>query len=153
MSRSSPPATSHRPPATRALALILLAIPALAADQCPWLNSATAVGILGGQVQTAVTPTACEFTRPAAVLRIEVTSAAVPHTQCPRKSESLKAIGNEANACAYEGKPGWLGEQVTGRVRDQAFLVRVSTSDPHAAPKTLREKARNIAEQVAGFLF
>jgi hypothetical protein len=33
------------------------------------------------------------------------------------------------------------------------FLVRFSTSDRTAAAAPLREKARKIAEQVAGFLF
>lgn len=108
---------------------------------------------MGGPVQLTLTPTTCEFARQTVVLRVEVTATAAPHTQCPAKSESLKGIGNEAIACTYEGKPGWLSEQVTGRVRDQAFLVRVSTNDTHTAPKAIREKARNIAEQLAGFLF
>jgi hypothetical protein len=137
---------------------IALCVSALAAeDRCPWLNAATAGGVLGGTVHAVVTPASCEFVRQSGghdiALRIEVGPVSAPHTQCGAKAEPLKAIGNEALACTYEGKESWMGEQVTGRVRDQAFLVRVSTNDKSAASKTLREKARNVAEQVAGFLF
>lgn len=86
-------------------------------------------------------------------MRIEVGPTNAPHAQCASPAEQLSAIGNEARACAYQGKPGWIAEQVVGRVRDQAFLVRISTKDQSAAPKVLREKARKVAEQVAGILF
>jgi hypothetical protein len=136
--------------------LLLLAIflPALAAAQarCRWLNTATAGGVLGGTVEVTVTPTRCEFVRQGITLTIEVTSANAPAAHCGPGAESLKAIGNQSVACEYEGKPGWTGEQVVGTVRDQAFLVRMTTSEPSLA-KTLREKARKIAEQVAGILF
>jgi hypothetical protein len=135
------------------------ALPVMAAapERCPWLNAATAGGILGGPVRVEITPASCEFTRESGsremVLRIEVAPTSAPHATCGAGAESLKAIGNEAHACAFSAKPGWLAEQVTGRVRDQAFLVRLSTNDASTAPKTLREKACNIAEQVAGILF
>jgi hypothetical protein len=138
------------------LALILpltFCLPVLAEDRCTWLNAATAAGVLGGAVQMTVTSASCEFVRQETSLRIEVAAANAPHVQCGSGAEQLKAIGNEAQACAYEGKPGWIAEQVVGRVRDQAFLVRISTRDQSAAPKLLREKARKIAEQVAGILF
>jgi len=142
----------------RLILAMALCLPAMAAeDRCIWLNAATAGGALGGTVHATVSPTSCEFIRQSGghdfALRIEVTAISAPHAQCGQPAEQLKAIGNEALACVYEGKEGWIGEQVTGRVRDQAFLVRISTNDRTAAPKTLREKARNIAEQVAGFLF
>jgi hypothetical protein len=54
----------------------------------------------------------------------------------------MKAIGNEAVACSDGG-----AEQVVGRVREHAFLVRLSGT-PGA-----RVKVRGIAEQVAGILF
>jgi len=87
------------------------------------------------------------------ILRIEVNEASAPHESCGSDAETLKAIGNQAMGCRYEGKPGWSGEQVTGRVRDQAFLVRIVSNDRSATAKTLREKARKVAEQVAGILF
>jgi hypothetical protein len=132
---------------------IAFCLPGLAEDHCTWLNAATAAGVLGGQVQMTVTPGACEFVHQETVLRIEVGATNAPHAQCGSGAEQLKAIGNEAQACAYQGKPGWIAEQVVGRVRDQAFLVRISTKDQSAAPKVLREKARKVAEQVAGILF
>jgi hypothetical protein len=104
-----------------------------------------------------VTPGSCEFVRQDGghemALRIEVTSTSAPHAQCGSGAEPLKAIGNEALACAYEGKAGWIAEQITGRVRDQAFLVRISSNDRSTAPKTIREKVHKVAEQVAGILF
>lgn len=138
---------------------IAICLPALAAaeDRCPWLNAATAGGILGGPVHATVTPSSCEFVRQSseheAALRIEVTPVSAPHAECGTGAQALQAIGNEAVACAYEGKPGWIAEQVAGRVRDQAFLVRISTNDRSSPPPTLREKARKVAEQVAGILF
>lgn len=126
-------------------------------ERCPWLNAATASGFLGGAVHMTLTSGSCEFVRQDGVhemtLRIEVASTSGRHAQCGSGAEPLKAIGNEALACAYEGKAGWIAEQVTGRVRDQAFLVRISTNDRSAAPKPMREKVRKVAEQVAGILF
>jgi hypothetical protein len=60
----------------------------------------------------------------------------------------LKAIGNEALACSDDH-----AELVVGRVRDRAFLVRLGTNDHSTQPSALREKARRVAEQVAGILF
>jgi hypothetical protein len=142
----------------RATLAIALCLPSIAAeDRCPWLNAATAGGVLGGAVNATVTATSCEFKRQsgghASALRIEVAATTAPHAQCGSGAEQLKAIGNEAQACSYEGKADWLSEQVVGRVRDQAFLVRIGTGDRSTSPKTLREKARNVAEQVAGILF
>jgi hypothetical protein len=132
---------------------IAFCLPALAEDRCAWLNAATAGGVLGGQVQMTVTPGSCEFIRQETSLRIEVGATSAPHAQCGSGAEQLKTIGNEAQACAYPGKPGWIAEQVVGRVRDQVFLVRISTKDQSVAPKILREKVRKVAEQVAGILF
>ncbi|HEV8040698.1 MAG TPA: hypothetical protein VGP62_17635 [Bryobacteraceae bacterium] len=135
------------------LSLFALGLPALAEDRCTWLNAATATGVLGGEVHMTVTPGTCEFVRQETSLRIEVGATSAPHAQCGSGAEPLKAIGNEAQACTYQGKPGWVAEQVVGRVRDQAFLVRISTKDQSVMPKILREKARKVAEQVAGVLF
>jgi hypothetical protein len=132
---------------------IAFCLPALAEDRCTWLNAATAAGVLGGEVQTTLSPGTCEFVHQETALRIEVGATNAPHAQCGTGAEQLKAIGNEAQACAYQGKPGWIAEQVVGRVRDQAFLVRISTKDQSTTSKILREKVRKVAEQVAGFLF
>ena len=134
-----------------------------AGEKCPWLNSATAAGVLGGAVKSDVTQSACEFVRrdgtSELALRIEVETLGAPRefasraARCGPGAETLKAIGNEAVACTHSGTKGTTAEQVIGRVRNQAFLVRVSTDDRASAPASLREKARKVAEQVAGFLF
>jgi hypothetical protein len=141
--------------AIAAIAAALLGLPAMAAAEgaCPWLNAATAGGILGGEVQVTVTPAACEFVREHRTLRIEVTPVSAPHANCGSDAEPLKAIGNEAVACSYRGKPAWTFEQIVGRVRDQVFLVRLGSDDRSVAAKTLGEKARAVAEAVAGILY
>jgi hypothetical protein len=138
---------------------LIICMPAAAASQagCPWMNAATARGVLGGAVEVTVTPTSCGFVRHDGAgefeLRIEVGGAGARQAACPVGSESLKTIGNEAAACSYEGKTGWAAEQVVGRVRDQSFLVRISVNNGAIEKKELREKARGAAEQVAGSLF
>jgi len=138
-----------------------------AAEICPWLNAATAGGFLGGAVTDVTVARAktgddatCNFVRHEGSLllelRIEVgtmRSAAMDFAsytaRCHSAAVPLKAIGNEALACS----DGQLAEQVVGRVRDRAFVVRISTSDRSSQPSALREKARKVSEQVAGFLF
>lgn len=145
------------------LVAALLPVICTAAERCPWLNAATVAGVLGGTVKVTVTQTSCEFVRldgsVESSLRIEVETLTTSGefasrvAQCGSGAEPLRAIGNEAVACTYAGKKEQTAEQVVGRVRNQAFLVRVSTSDRSAATKELRENARKVAEQIAGFLF
>jgi len=148
----------------RLLLMAVLLLPLCAAkEKCPWLNAATAAGVLGGAVRVNVTQSACEFIRregsSESILRIEVETLGAPRAfasraaQCGTGAEAVRAIGNEAVACTHSDKKGQMAEQVVGRVRNQAFLVRVSTDDRAATPGGLREKARKVAEQVAGFLF
>jgi hypothetical protein len=139
----------------------------VAAESCPWLNAATAGGFLGGAV-TGVTinrakagdDATCNFVRHEGSLvlelRIEIETMRSPAkdfasyaARCHSAAVPLKAIGNEALACS----DGQLAEQVVGRVRDRAFLVRIITNDRSSQPSVLREKARKVAEQVAGILF
>jgi len=131
--------------------LLLLCAGAMSADQkpCPFMNAATAGGILEGAVDFTMTRNGpdgtCEFTRrdSGARLRIEV-GTELP--KCASPVEQLKAIGNEAVACTIDATT----EQVVGRVRKQWFLIRVSGAFPK---EKLREKSVNAAEQVAGNLF
>ncbi len=77
-------------------------------------------------------------------------------TRCGSGPTPLRAIGNEAVTCAADTKGKTYGQQVIGRVRDQIFTVTLTTSaknDPFMPREALEEKARNIAEQVAGALF
>jgi hypothetical protein len=104
---------------------------------CPWLNRATAAGFIGGPV----TQVGCSFTRGSVELRIETAKDFEWYAaSCRSEVMPLKAIGTEALTCRGEA-----GEQVVVRVRDQAFLVRITNND--------REKARKVAEMVAGSMF
>jgi len=145
----------------------------LAEVQCPWLNSATAAGVLGGEVQanvTALTPqgdTTCDFKRiensAVSVLTIAVHTMALPSkdfatylARCAGTAVSLKGIGNEAVLCVPSSGSGNGGEQIIGRVRDRAFVIdlkRSSTRQPTSTASGLSEEARNVAEQVSGALF
>jgi hypothetical protein len=144
---------------------------ALAEIQCPWLNSATAAGVLGGEVQadvTALTPqgdTTCDFKRTehsgVSSLTIAVHTMATPSKDfasylaaCAGTKVPLTAIGNEAVQCALNDGSG--GEQIIGRVRERAFVIdlkRGSTGHRTSAASGISEEARNVAEQVAGALF
>ena len=156
------------------LLLILAFMPAAchAQTKCPWINEATARGVLGGTVTVTVKVNdqgagVCEFSRQqeSAVhqLRISVDIMAdIPKqfptylAQCPPKSASLRAIGNEAVMCSMHSKPDQYAESVVGRVRNQAFVVSVSSTVQNDASMTQdarREKANLVAEQVAGILF
>ncbi len=151
----------------RVILLLAICLPALhAAEQtCPWLNAATAGGVLEGPVHATVTKNGddatCEFARQNAAdkLRIEVAKMgasrgelAAYKAQCAGPVAPLKAIGTDAVACGIETGHGEAAEQVAGRVRKQAFLVQVSAGSTFSR-ETLRERAIKIAEQVAGNLF
>ncbi len=137
-----------------------------AAEQtCPWLNAATAGGILEGQARAAVTKmgddATCEFTRQNSKdkLRIEVvmmgtarSELAAYKAECIGPAAPLPAIGTDAVACGTQTKNGEAAEQIAGRVRKQAFLIRV-TADVTSPREALRERAQKAAEQVAGNLF
>src|SRR5271168_3173286 len=140
--------------------------------KCPWINEATARGILGG----AVTLTAkvsdhgvgvCEYSRQqeAVILQLRISVDIMTDlpkqfpaylAQCPPKSPPLRAIGNEAIFCTIQGHSDPYAEVVVSRVRAQAFVVTVSSTipdDPGMTQQMRREKANLIAEQVAGILF
>jgi hypothetical protein len=75
---------------------------------------------------------------------------------CSGEASPLQAIGNESVTCAADTKGQADGEQVIGRVRNQIFTVTITTSarnDPSMSRDELKEKTRDIAEQVAGALF
>jgi hypothetical protein len=73
--------------------------------------------------------------------------------RCGPHAAPLKAIGNEAVACGFDGKKKQVSEQVVSRVRGRAFTVRITSNSDSLDRDMLRDKARNVAEQVAGFLF
>lgn len=155
------------------VAVALLCAPAAnAATQiCPWLNAATAAGILEGSVTVSVsysdqhkTDGVCEFTHKAdhavRTLRIEVDSMTDRTQEFPRyfarcgeDAKPVKAIGNEAAACSSTGTKNQIAEQVVSRVRDRAFVVGVSSTGSALKRDVIRDKAQKVAQQVAGILF
>lgn len=144
-----------------ALVMILGASICCAEDACPWMNTATAAGILGGNVTFSFAHAsesnddgACRFVHNSARLSVDVKAQAAPYRlQCGAHSTPLKAIGNEAVACSVEEKIGMTIEKVVGRVRDRVFVIGISITDHGTSRDTLREKARAAAEVVSGNLF
>lgn len=137
-----------------------------AQESCPWLTTSTAAGILGGDVATAVIHSkanadeaTCTFIRSEnAVMRelsIQVRGVAdlgKALSRC-RSKTPLRGIGNKAFACEAKRKGKSFGEEIVGRVRDRAFIIKATASDTSIAPEGLREAARRAAEQVSGNLF
>ena len=150
---------------------MLVSTPCHGQAKCPWINEATAGGILGGDVSMTVKLTqrgdgVCEFSRTAGKTNLQLSISVYIMTdtpaqfskyleQCPPKSAPLRAIGNEAVICGLS-KGDQYTERVVGRVREQAFVVSVSSSaadDPSMTQVMRSKKANFIAEQVAGILF
>ena len=153
-----------------AIALVLLPIAARAAESCPWLNAATAGGVLGGTVSAQVThpsanedDAACAFElrrgELSSRLTVNVTTMGAAKAefpsllaQCGADKTELKAIGNEAFACGGADH-GERWQRVVGRVRDRAFVIELRSNDPTLAADALAGKAHQAAEQVAGILY
>jgi hypothetical protein len=156
------------------LLVLALLTPAIshAQTKCPWLNEATARGVLGDPITVTVKlddqgAGVCKFTHQqgAAVheLRISVDLMTdIPKqfpthlAQCPPKSPPLPATGNEAVTCTTHTKENHYADLVVGRVRNQAFVVSINSTaqdDPSMTQAMRREKSNLVAEQVAGILF
>lgn len=167
----------HIQPAKRVVPILLMCLFATAAhaeNKCPWMNEATASGFLGGEAvgnyQAATGPkqaATCTFTqqndRVTRTLVIQVTTTPdatgrirTIEKTCTSDALSLQAIGNEAVECASDERASRPGEQVVGRVRDQLFIIRISSSlknDPALTRSVLKSRISSAAEQVAGNLF
>ncbi len=160
--------------ALAALFSMLFSLSAMAAttQPCPWLNAATASGALKGPIASiSVTysnqensDATCEFTagkeHSARRLRIEVgTMNDLAHdfpkylAKCGHSGKSVGAIGNQALACSIRGRNNEVLEQVVSRVRERAFVVDVGSDSHTLTQNAMRDIARKVAEQVAGFLF
>ena len=104
----------------------------------------------------------CTFLRQppiAGALRIQVRTLSTPakefasyKARCSPHAVPLQAIGNEVLP-AISKKSGRLSEQVVGRVRERAFVIRLRIDDASISQSLLREKAQKVAETVAGNLF
>jgi hypothetical protein len=145
-----------------------------AANNCAWINEATASGLLGGDAVGEVSgpalgqPAVCTFTQMTAggrrTLRITVEIVADAHARvasiaqgCGADAGPLKAIGNEALVCAADDRKAGIGERVVGRVRDQVFTITIGSTlknDPILFSRdVLKSRIYTAAEQVAGNLF
>jgi hypothetical protein len=160
------------------------------AENCAWLNAATAGGILSVEASVKIEPIVEHLTpgqvsarqisgaRPDAIctfasekgpsgpqLQIAVHTmtdihAEFPHftAACGKDATSLRAVGNEAIECSEKDENHNRIEKVISRVRDRAFLLTWTIPGPENGPNAMtqdaiREKMRNLAEQVAGSLF
>src|SRR5271170_2248001 len=113
-----------------ALIALLVLLPAIceAKESCPWLNQATALGVLEVGTSSSpaatveITATVCEFTYQDATgfraLRISVEQSKDPiqtlslrKTECGSGASALRAIGNEAVMCLEGRKRGIDGEE------------------------------------------
>jgi hypothetical protein len=139
-------------------------------SRCPWLNVATASGVLNGPARLEVTDSpasgnVCVFRyQDGAVLSsLQIVVREIRDTskdrrpyesQCTSAMVPLRAIGNEAVLCAVDARNSH-GEQVIGRVRDRLFIVGIRTGPrtPSMERESLQEKAESVSEQVAGSLF
>ena len=77
---------------------------------------------------------------------------------CSKDPISLRAVGNQAVECSERGESHSRVEKVIGRTRDRAFVLVWTIPGPEDGPNAMtqgaiREKMRNLAEQVAGSLF
>lgn len=143
------------------LALLFFACSCLAHD-CPWMNTATASDLLGGSVTAAATKNACSFTlqQSGAVKVIHIRVRPLPvmgiqkyRKRCRNTAIPVNGLGNEAFACQAKSQHKKTVERLAGRVREQSFVVDVSTSKPNANRTKLIHIAKETAGQVAGNLF
>ena len=153
--------------------LLVFAARRQAKNNCPWMNEATASGLLGGDAVGEFTdvapgkPAACVFSQagPNFTRTLHITVEVTPDTHmhfetaaqaCTKTASPLEAIGNEASMCTLENRSAGLTQLVVGRVRDQLFTITFSTTlkdDPILTRMSLKERAYTAAEQVAGNLF
>ena len=152
--------------------LLLTPVTARAANNCPWMNEATASGLVGGDAvgefaASEGKPSVCTFTQHAAnftrTLQIVVEIATDPHARylaltqtCEGSATPLNAVGNEAVVCAVDPRSDKPGERLLGRVRDQVFTITIGSTlknDPVLNMADIKTKIGTAAEQVTGNLF
>jgi hypothetical protein len=146
---------------------------AYGANLCPWLNEATASGLLGVDAEgtyvagTDGQPATCTFTEKdeggARSLAIVVENSSDPRARmsaivraCVDSAAPLTAIGNEAVSCAADNRRGQQSERAIGHVRGQVFTITIKSTmkdDPILTRDALKTRIYTAAEQVAGNLF
>ena len=150
-----------------------MAMPACAANACPWMNAATASGLLGADAMgnyaaaTAAEPANCVFVESGPGVTRTLTITAEPSTygvgrihellrECHGEPSALPAIGNQAEECEVLQPHRLRGKLAVGRVRSQMFSIAIKTTmknDPVLTPEELENRIATAAEQVAGNLF
>ncbi|MBT9330858.1 hypothetical protein [Paracidobacterium acidisoli] len=156
-----------------AVTICMSSIACRAETLCPWINAATASGILEGDAgSTAEKPpevnsTACIFTYRekdiSRELRITVEQKQnaehdfqARKTQCGRSADELRAVGNEAVLCPVKNRGHEYTAEIIGRVRDSVFTIRVSgggEKDKAFSQEALEQKVKLAAGQVVGNLY
>ncbi len=128
------------------------------------LNAATASGLLGATAAAAASREPCAFTAAGGEIKIAVVTIGSPKefqalaAACGSAAAPLPVIGNEAVICDADAdrdanRNGGRAVRVVGRVRDQAFILVIRSTDASLTAEKLREKGRAAAEIVAGNLF
>jgi hypothetical protein len=156
-----------------AAALLLLVLSAggvtSTTAQCPWINKATAGGVLGVHgdrhaIASTVTGNSCSFEVAGSQGMERLLVHVIAFQQSPqlvRLYEKgctstpvwLSGIGNEAFACSVRSR-AQLSNRVAGRVRDRAFEIElVHRATGVSAEKNLQGLAISAARQVAGNLY
>lgn len=138
------------------------------AEDCPWLNEATAQGLLGGPValnlqHVSQTEESCTFSRmddPQLTLIVEMSKlpdalqATPATTKGCHELHAMVGVGNAATACTLPAAHGIVTELATGRVRDQIFTVRWTLKASRSTTAAQREaELERVAEAIAGNLF
>jgi hypothetical protein len=157
------------------LAALFCVLPSLAhaANNCPWINEATASGLIGADAvgsytdATPTQPAVCTFVQsaPGITRTLRITVLQTPSYQtvlqaedktCAGAATPMIAIGNEAIACSADDRRKLSAERVVGRVRDQVFTITLSTTqkdDSILNRSELKARIATAAEQVSGNLF
>jgi hypothetical protein len=157
-----------------AILLLLAAVSVRAEDnKCPWLNQATASGLLGGDAMITFTsatngqPAVCAFEQktPDGMRELTISVAIDADAQmkldammhgCGAADHLLQAIGNAAGVCTMDTKHRQMSERIVGRVRDQIFTISFVTTlknDSELNRDSMMSKSYSAAEEVAGNLF
>jgi hypothetical protein len=156
-----------------AVMFVALSARAHAANNCPWINEATASGIIGAEAVGSYTdptpsqPAVCNFVQsgPSVTRTLRITVLQTPHFQdllqaenktCTGTATPMVAIGNEAIACSADDRRKLFAERVVGRVRDQVFTITLGTTqkdDSILNRFELKTRIATAAEQVSGNLF
>jgi hypothetical protein len=155
------------------LSFFAVAVPAHAANNCPWMSETTASSLLGGdatgvyQAATERKPAVCTFTQQTGQgsrsLQVTVQVVGDPQARlaqaeekCGTEPAPLHAIGNEAIYCTGDDSREQRSEHAVGRVRDQVFSIVIATAVKDDAVFTrdvLKARIYTASEQVAGNLF